>query len=294
MKHFWFIAIVCLLLPASVDALSISPVRQTLILDDGTSKLVEIAVFNESPELIFVQGEVDAFGINEENGNIRYGVHDEAKRWVTPQGGPQPLAPGEEKKISFLVDIPKGVPPASHYLTLFASAEPTNAGNVTAKTRVGSLFFLHVAGQVTEDLQVLDFSTRREWYTKGPVDVQVLLENKGNILAFLDGKVQIHHPWGGIWYEEDIPLGQKVLAGNRWKQRFDGIDLTWRDIGKHEVSIALTYGAQGKGLTAHTSFYYIPVWLYLGAGFLIFLGGMSMLSQFRKGVKRVLRKKHET
>lgn len=275
----------------SVHALSLFPTKQTVVLDPGTSHVVSIDLYNESEETLLLTPEVEGFAIDELTKNIQHGVYEEAKQWFEAERLQYTLLPTQSQRIAFTIHVPEHASPGARYVSLFASSRSEDEGNVAVQSRVGSLLFLHVTGEIDESLQVQDFSTGRTLYTKGPVQVHTLLENNGNIHVVLNGVLKIRHSWWGEWYEETFVTEGQVLARNKWKQRFDDIPLGLKQIGKHEVTMVLQYGEAKKGLTKTIRFYYIPIWLYVGVGFLLFLGVMSIIKQGVTGVARMFKRK---
>lgn len=99
----------------------------------------------------------------------------------------------ERVTIPVLISIPTDAQPGGLYGsivigTVTSAAEQTPKGGSSAGispviTRIGSLFFIRVEGDVKEDLQFKEFSLRnhKNILSSGPIDFQLLYENNGTV-----------------------------------------------------------------------------------------------------------------
>ena len=120
-----FLLIICFLTLGSFEqanAFSVSPLKQTVTLEQGTGKNIKIKVRNT--ERTTTKYKITAIGVKQDDaGYPVYGVGiEEAEKWVKPEQDVIEIKPGKEVEASFKIFIPKGVYPGSHYIGL--SAEP--------------------------------------------------------------------------------------------------------------------------------------------------------------------------
>jgi hypothetical protein len=262
-----------LLLPSSVLALTVSPPRQTVTVAPGETAELPLYVINEERVPVVIKGEVDAFRIDQESGTAMFGQPDRAKTWIIPREKKVVLQPGESASLTFDVRIPEGALPGAHYMGVFASAA-AGEGNVGAKARIGSLVFLHVAGEVHEEARIVDVSTKQFIVKENTAEVYIRVENLGDIHIIPEGTVTL------IGEETQTPINvsqEKVLADHAHTMAVP-VPLELRHIGKQKARVAVTYGVTQQQLFEEVTFYYVPLWLRFAAGgiFLLLVIGASI------------------
>ncbi|PIT86277.1 MAG: hypothetical protein COU33_04090 [Candidatus Magasanikbacteria bacterium CG10_big_fil_rev_8_21_14_0_10_43_6] len=272
MKRCFFLLFLCvgfLGYVSSAHALTIAPLRQTAVVEAGEDMTISLFVINETDTPFVVTPEVDAFVIDEQTGVALFGQPDIAKQWVTPVEKRIALQPGEHGQFQFIVHPPVGTLPGAHYLGLFAKSSAGD-GQVGVGSRVGSLFFLHVAGDVTELLVQKDFSFNTKSIWQRTRDVYIDISNEGNIHVVPTGKIVVHN-WRGKTISE-IPLNtkeEKILAGGRFKRTFSFPSLSIFDIGKVEATLHMQYGLTNQLFTRSISFWYVPLGSMVGVFILL-------------------------
>jgi hypothetical protein len=266
----------------TADAVTIAPLRQTAVVDAGKEVIVSLFVINNTEEPFTVTPEVDAFSIDEKTGAAIFGVFDTAKQWLVPVEKELVLLPEEHGQFHFIVRPPADALPGAHYLGLFAKKSAEN-GQVGLGSRVGSLFFLHIAGDVTESLQKKDFSFTAPVLTRGESAVHIDLENNGNIHVVPQGKIIFQNWRGGVINEVVFnEAGEKILADGRFKRTVDLPPLSFKDIGKVQATLQLQYGVTQQILGGKSSFWYVPVWSVVVCGSVILIVLLAGLYGFLK------------
>lgn len=261
-SFFFFLLLLCIGVfhTAQVSALSMSPARQTVIIDPGKTEHIFISVKNDQNEPFEVKGSLEGFRIDEKTHRAVFGAREEAVQWgkvVTPSS---PLLPGETKNIEFVFSVPKNASPGAHYLALFGEIK-AGTGQVGIATRVGSLMFLYVGGEVKEAMNVLEFSSGAKWYYQKNAEIFLKTENQGSIHVFPTGKITVRNFRGNILQTFPInPENHLVIPQNDWSRIFD-ITFSPRDIGKIEATLEFTYGVNQKMILKKISFWYIPWWM---------------------------------
>lgn len=272
--------------PHTVQALGVSPLRHTVTIEPGDTRIVPIFVTSESGAIVDVVPDVDAFAVDPEKGTPIFGIADDALAWVSAHESRVQVGPNNVGQINFFVTVPEGTPPGAHYLALFAKQEASD-GAVGIGTRVGALLFLHVAGEVTERVEVQEARIGKSWYRKNPVAFTMHFKNTGNIHVVPQGTLVVQN-WRGtvLWEEEINPQLDKILAGGEWIRSVDDIELPFFGIGKVRALLTLSYGATNKTHTVDMEFYYVPTWAYVLCTFGIIVGWIAFVETRRNKKRR--------
>lgn len=249
-----------LLSPDYARALSISPLRQTIVIDPGKSSVVELTVQNDTDTITNLQPNIDAFRIDPDTGRASFGAADMAKQWITWKTDPITLAPGEKGTLTFSIAVPAKAESGGHYLGLFANT--IGPGAVGLSSRVGSLLFLYVGGRAEESLTRKLFSSDRAWYWSLPLRFFLSLENTGNIHAVPEGGLVIANMRGRRIVAVPInPEKRKLLSHGEWHENYIIDGLSWRDIGPLTATVFVQYGVTHRRIADTISFWYTPIWL---------------------------------
>lgn len=195
----------------AVHATTISPVRQELAGDPGSTVQSHIRVINESQtsEVLYTIT-LNFEPKNDESGEPNFiPTKDGLAAWTKTQDTIT-LGPKEQKDIPFSITIPKDAEPGGYFGALFTSTTPpkeSSNGSIVLGERVGSLLLLRVNGNLADSGDILEFGAKNKSYfhTNLPVYFYFRFQNAG-----LD-RVQ---PMGDIivrnWFGNKV----KVIAAN--------------------------------------------------------------------------------
>lgn len=257
----------------SVQALTIFPVRQTLIADPGTIEKVYMNVKNEENVPVVVKPEVDAFAIDQ-TGKAVFGASDEAKKWVEVSPRSFTLLPGKSIDVQFLFRVPQSSPPASHYLGLFATLGG-EGGQIGLNSRVGSLLFLYTSGNIEESVELLDFSFENKVFFSDPLKVFLQIRNTGNIHVVPQGEVVVKNWRGKELFRKNINTEKSLLVPERKFNDESVIDhLSWKDAGPIRTEAVVQYGVKGGRVAVSDTSWFLPK-EFLIVGGIIFVGVVS-------------------
>lgn len=271
---------------ASVHAFTLSPTRQTIIIDQGKNQTVKVTITNDEKQVLKIKGNVEGFKIDEKTNRAIFGVRDEATDWVKISPPLITLAPGETKDIAFTFAIPSVTRTQVHYLGLFASVEAAQ-GQVGIASRVGSLLFLYTSGNLEEKSEVLDFSSGSDWYQKSSAQLFLSLQNTGTIHIQPHGDIFIKN-----WHKENIghfainSENHLLLPKTKFDTTFD-LPLSLKDIGKIHARLEYRFGVNEQIIVKEIDFWYMPLWVIGGvvASFIFLFSGIIYFV-VRKGVKK--------
>lgn len=259
------------------NALSISPVRQDLVIKAGATDIVDVYVQNLTAQTITLQGIVNDFTASTDESGApaiilnpnQYAPSHSLKHYVAPLGD-FTLKANQREDVKVTIAIPKGTAGGGYYGAIrFVSASSSSGKNVTLSASVGSLILVTVPGNLKEDVNVSGFDVEKESKSGSFSPGSFFLSNKSldGVVRFQnEGNVQ-EEPFGTIILKK----GNKVLGtyqvnnttprGNVLPDsiRKFSIPLTHLgSFGKYTLEGNFGYGTTGQLLTASTTFYIVP------------------------------------
>ncbi len=271
------------------NALKVSPVRQDITMDPGTTKTMPVFINNISSvpaELHMAINDFVASGdetgkpsvILDEN---QYAPTHSLKRFATPVKDFL-LPGGATKEIDVKITVPKGAAGGGYYGAIrFEPANPGGGKSLNLSASVGSLVLLRVNGNILEQLHIKSFDIRRgdnsaTLFTSGKNLVNVTrFDNTGNVQLEPFGKIVLKRFGKQVaTYEvnNEAPRGNALPGSVR---RFDTPLKDVGSFGKYTLTGNFGFGSTGQLLTASITFYVVPVPLVIailiGLAVLVFL-----------------------
>lgn len=250
-------------MPRLTHAISVSPLRQTVVADPGEEQIVQVTARNTSSQPITVSPTIDAFTIDE-NGRAVFGQKDEALSWIRATPRSVTIPPEKEVVVNFIVSIPTNAEPRGHYLGLFLEEAGESENQVNVRTRVGTLLFLHVGGVVTEALEAGQITTDKKIYTFFPAILSLELRNTGSIHVVPAGTVTVKN-WRGEVLQK-IPINEtqrKVLPYTSWKDTIAVAGKGLQYIGPLTIENTIAYGTRQGRVQETIQIWYIPWFVIL-------------------------------
>lgn len=238
-----------------------SPLRQTIVVDPGSSARIVVDVRNESTSMVTVRPIIDAYTIGD-NGQAVFGQQVSALDWVGVEAERYQISAGETQSIPFIIHVPASAEPGGHYLALFMASDPAE-GAVRVESRVGSLLMLYVAGEVIERLDVTTIQSPPV-VRRMPSTVQLELKNTGTIHVVPEGDVLVRN-WRGTVVTSTIlnAKQRKVLPYASWTDSVIISSPSWSDVGPLTITANVSYGVTGQFVRAQKTIWYLPVRLYV-------------------------------
>ncbi len=262
------------------NALKISPVRQDLTMDPGTSKKLVVFITNVTSVTTTLHMAINDFvASGDESGKPsvildenQYAPTHSFKQFATPVKD-FTLKGNETKEIDVAVNIPKTAPGGGYYGAIrFEPASASGDRSLNLSASVGSLVLLKVNGTITEKMTVASFDVQQNkksafFFTssKGLTNV-VRFQNSGNVQLEPFGKVILKR-FGKQVAEYEInnesPRGSVLPDSIR---RFDTSLNKVSSFGKFTLSGNFGYGSSGQLVSASATFYVIPVTMIILIG----------------------------
>ena len=257
----------------------VGPGKVDVTLNPGESKVIEMIVTNRT-------GERRVFNLKTED---MTGSRDLSKPVILlgSDRGPYSLRDyllvdhqsfeldqNQRARIPVTISIPKDAEPGGLYGSMLVdtvaieatSGETTNTVPQSAiVARIGTLFFVTVAGEVAHSGKLLDFATigKQKFFGSSPVTFGILHENTGSIHIAPYGEVRVTNMLGDevgfveleSWF---ILPGSERLREITWSREFV--------IGRYTATAQINRGYDDIVDTASFTFWVLP-WKYLTLGF---------------------------
>lgn len=202
----------------------------------------------------------------------------ELSSWIRVPESPISLAAGESRTVAFTVQVPTDASPGSHFGGIFFDRRPPELQEGTSGTgigfRVGNVISLRIAGDVTEIVQLHEFSTDKLVYSVPDVTFRTKIANAGNLLERPRGFIEISDMRGrslaNIAVNENgspvFPRDERTYESHWQTEDFS--------IGRYQAIASIIYGVDGKQtITATTSFWILPLKL-IGTVFAALFGAV--------------------
>ncbi len=141
------------------------------------------------------------------------------------------LRSGERATIPVTVSVPADAEPGGLYGTVLVSvvSNPTTkevgGGGAAIVSRIGTLFFVTIPGDVKKEGQVTDFGTtgKKRFFGKGPVTFEILYKNDSSVHLNPYGDISIKNMYGeevgslvvDPWFALPQSLRQREVTWNR-------------------------------------------------------------------------------
>lgn len=284
-------------------ALTVSPARIELTGEPGTTIGGEINLFNEQDEQKTFYVSSENFEAQGESGAPNFVPGTEGlATWIDATQNIT-LPAGATETVPFSITIPSDARPGGHFAAIFWGTNPPSSGNgqVSVGARVGVLVLLRVAGDISEQGGITEFSTdlKKHFYTKKELGLMYRFQNAGDDRLLPEGTIVIKN--FGIKVAElnaNQSLGN-VLPGSvrkfttNWNGGNPDHKLSFAEELKHQfkhfgfgwykATVSLSYGSEGTTESKSVRFWVISwqiVIIILAAIALLFFGGRFILRRY--------------
>ncbi len=193
---------------------------------------------------------------------------------------------GERARVPVTITIPPDAEPGGLYGSVLVSTErvpevgATDTPRSPVIARIGSLFFVTVAGEVEQSGNTTDVKTldSKWWYEKGPINLGIIYENTGSVHVNPYGEISITN----MFNEEVgfIELEPWFVLPKSLRTR----DITWEReflLGRYTVTARINRGYDDIIDEVSTSFWVLPWKIVLGTFAVLFLIIFTMRAFFR-------------
>lgn len=263
----------------SGSGLSISPTRTELNVQRGASEKVEVNIRNVTRGAIIAKPFISDFESDDATGEPRLYASTDKRNSASINSfvsGLQDVSlnPGEDKNLTYTVNIPGDAAPGGYYGAITFRAVPANqagpeSGEVALTANVASLVLIEVPGDITEQIQVTSVKVLKDkkagsFFTNKPTNVGIAVKNNGNSFSKPFGTISVTDMSGKQVYSYELnnstPRGNILPKSSRtFTDELKNISKP----GRYTVTANVSHGTGGEVLTQKVSFWYIPVWLLI-------------------------------
>jgi hypothetical protein len=293
----------------SGNGFRISPVRVEMTIDKGKSDTATLSIENPTSGPINAKIVANDFeAAADETGQPRI-ILDSTKsapsnsfKSLIGDLGSIYLPPSTTKDIKVKITVPANASAGGYYGAVRVVPDTEANKNVSLSASVGTIFLITVPGQLTESLQLVEFtaakngSTGRFFVNSGEMSIVTRLKNTGNIHVKPFGHVQVTDRSGKVVEEYEFNNGTpraNVLPNTT--RKFDDKLKNQKWIGKYTITANLGYGTSGSLITAKNTFWVIPVWVFIALAVLVVLfvlAGFFVYRKFTTKSKHTTRPRH--
>lgn len=252
------------------EEITMSPTTQKHEIEAGESYTGSFKVINSGKTDYTFLVYTKPFSVKGEEYSTDYSSSSEradADRWVQFDTTEAQLKPGDEKEISYTVQVPEDASIGGHYAVLFAETQPDDkeaqGSQIIRKKRVGMVLRVNVAGDIRESGTVLESSLPFLQFSS-PLASSLRIENSGNVDFDAQSSIRISDAFGSLKYSADKP------DTTVYPDTIRRIDYAWNDVswfGIYKVVLSAKY--LDKDYLVSRYVLVIPQWLIV----LVIIGG---------------------
>lgn len=196
----------------------VGPGKQEVFMNPGETKVVEMKITNRTGEIQKFEMDVEDIAGSRDLrdtvkllGNERgpYSLRD----YMTIEQPKFTLEHAERARVFVTISVPFDAEPGGLYgsvltkITSKPAGEGTGAAGAAIVSRIGTLFFVRVAGEVAEDGLLKEFSIGpddKKFLAGGPVNFHILFENNGSVHLNPYGLITIKNVTGETVGEREV------------------------------------------------------------------------------------------
>lgn len=247
------------------EGLSAIPPRLEITVKTDGSTVQTIKVRNESSKEKNISISISDFVVNDNIGTptiITATGEDNrwaASNWITVSPSTFKLKGGETKALSLVVTPPANALPGGHYAMVISSPETDisilNSTGATIQTKVGTLVYITIPGDITQNAVIKNFSTGK-FFEFGPVDFSTTIQNLSDIHIKPAGNITITNMIGMKSYVQFNKNGTNIFPG-KTRDFENQLNKKWL-LGRYKAELNFGYGTAGGIATAAIFFWVIP------------------------------------
>ncbi len=263
------------------SGLSLSPTRSELRIEKGKTDQVKISIRNVTKGAIVAKPFVADFESDNETGEPKLLTNTTTRNSAsiapfTKGIADVPLAPGENKEVTYTVQIPSGTPAGAYYGAITYRAVPADqannesgGGQVALTANVASLVLIEVPGEITEKIQISSIKALNDGkggslFSKAPNKAAITVKNLGNSFAKPFGTISITNMRGKQVHSYEINNAtprSNILpkTARTFTDDLKGV----KKPGRYTISASISFGTGGEVVSQSVSFWYIPTWLMI-------------------------------
>lgn len=241
----------------------LTPGKAEFYLEPGESAQKNLSITNRTGRILNVEVLVEDFTGGSDGSAQLLGSEKgpySLRDMLTPEVTEFDIAHGEEVTLPVMIDIPTDAEPGGLYASVVfsvssAGADDGGQGNVSTVSRLGSLFFVRVAGDVDESGFLKEFKANKKIFQHGPVEFDIVYENDGNVYQTPYANVKITNLMGKLIDEIEVDPWFVMPGFSRTR------NVSWDKsmaFGKYKAEIELNRNYDEKVDYKTATFWFVP------------------------------------
>ena len=242
----------------------------TLVVQPGQTVQAAIEVRNPSSNPISVETNARDFYVGEDGETPMPVESDDVNtkwalaQWITLTPNSMTIDPGKAATVLVTIEVPADALPGGRYAMILhkpiSNGAASNTTGAQINAQVGTLLYVVVDGEVSENAEVSQFAFTPNFLEMGPADYKLSIANHSSLHIRPRGTITIKNMLGNVVGKIDVE-SKNVFPD--YARSFDGTwNKTW-GFGKYTAIFQGTYGTQAKELAMATTFWILPVRLIL-------------------------------
>lgn len=255
---------------ATTQGLSAIPPRlEATVKPDGSYSQI-IKVRNESNQEKTITISVQDFIVNDNIGTPTLVTADgtdnrwAASSWIQVSPSSVKLKGGETKALTLTIMPPANALPGGHYAMVISSPNQDvsilNTTGSSVQTQVGTLVYVTIPGDITQNAKVKSFTVPNKFEEFGPIDFSSTIQNLSDIHIKPAGSITITNMIGMKSYIQFNKDGNNIFPGKA-RDFENQLNKRWL-FGRYKAELNAAYGTAG-GIATATLFFVVIPWRFL-------------------------------
>jgi len=251
-------------LAQSALGLTAIPPRLEITVNPGQVVTKELKIRNESKNEKTISTSVRDFIVTDDLGTpLQIETTDQssnrwtASSWIQISPSQIRIKPGETKSLVLTVITPDNALAGGHYAMVLHTPNSDVSISQTGaaiETNVGTLVYITVPGDITENASIKEFSAPK-FSEYGPVDFKTIITNLSDIHISPAGSINIYNTLG--LKTAQIKLDNTNIFPYTSREFINTLNRKLM-LGRYKAQINAAYGTTGQLLTATLFFWVIP------------------------------------
>lgn len=264
--------------PTNLNDFVVGPTRNEFFLNPGESAVKDFYVMNRLGRTMSFKIQTEDFTGSYDPTQTVVLLGDQKglyslKDYLKPEITEFTLAHGQRINFKVSVNVPSDAEPGGRYGAILVSTNPGATstenlenirGSVTVKTRIASLFFVRVNGEVQANAYLKSFklTNQARFYSKGPISFSLAYQNDGSIHVVPYGAIKIKNLLGKEVGEAPVDSFFSMPTSLRTRE------ITWDKPwlwGRYTATLSLNRGYENIIDQKEVDFWVVP-WKIMAVG----------------------------
>jgi len=252
------------------EGLSAIPPRLEVTVNADGTNVQTIKVRNESSKERSISVSVSDFVVNDNMGTptiVSANKTDNrwaASNWIQISPSSFKLKGGETKALSLIVTPPTNALPGGHYAMVIHSPDSevsfTDSTGASIQTKVGTLVYITIPGDITQNAKVKSFTVPNNFEEFGPINFSSTIQNLSDIHIRPTGSITVTNMIGMKSYIQFNKDGNNIFPGKA-RDFENQLNKRWL-FGRYKAQLNAAYGTAG-GIATATLFFWVIPWRFL-------------------------------